>query len=45
MLLSADWSSQLFDLEQIRAMYPDATPDALREAIAFERSLISPTAA
>ncbi|MFN8511640.1 MAG: DUF433 domain-containing protein [Thermomicrobiales bacterium] len=34
-----------FDLEQIRAMYPDATPDALREAIAFERSLISPTAA
>ncbi len=30
-----------YDLEQIRAMYPDATPEALREAIDFERSLTS----
>lgn len=30
-----------YDLDQIRAMYPDASPEALREAIEFERSLAS----
>ncbi len=34
-----------YDVEQIRAMYPDATPEALREAIDFERSLTPPRAA
>jgi uncharacterized protein (DUF433 family)/DNA-binding transcriptional MerR regulator len=34
-----------YDLAQIRAMYPDASPEALGEAIEFERSLTSPPAA
>ncbi|HET8631328.1 MAG TPA: DUF433 domain-containing protein [Thermomicrobiales bacterium] len=34
-----------YDLDQIRTMYPDASPEALREAIEFERSLASPRAA
>lgn len=33
-----------YDLEQIRAMYPDATTAALDEAIDFERSLMTPVA-
>ncbi len=34
-----------YDLGQIYAMYPDATPDALSEAIAFEQSLTPPAVA
>lgn len=34
-----------YRLEQIQAMYPDASPEALIEAINFERSLISSPAA
>ena len=34
-----------YRLQDIHAMYPDATEDALTEAIDFERSLLSPLAA
>ena len=34
-----------YTLEQIGTMYPDAPPEALSEAIEFERSLLSPPAA
>ena len=34
-----------YTLEQIRSMYPDATPEALGEAIDFERSLMPPVIA